>query len=175
MASEVTFTLSEADYSGGIRDSYMARLFTAGTAARLSIGILFCVAVGIGASWLDGRTDSTGSYAAGFALLGATLFALIYALAFLGLKRRSRRLYRQQKMLHQPFTYRWTEEGLEMEAPRMRSFHPWPDFHRWSLSRSAILLFLNDQLFFVLPRRVLSAEDLQAIESSLTAAGVGRL
>jgi hypothetical protein len=175
MSGEVEFTLSEADYADGIRDSYVARIFTRGTGIRLALIVLLCAAAGAFACWLDGRTDSLSSYVAGFALLGLALFALIYAAAFLSLNRRSRRLYRQQKMLHQPFTYRWSEDGLDIEAPRMRTFHPWPDFHRWSLARRAILLFINDQLFFVLPRRVLRESDVAAIESFLAGARVRRL
>lgn len=175
MAGQVSFTLSETDYADGIRDSYVARIFTVGTGTRMAVVLLFCAAVGAFTSWLDGDMDSLWLSVTGFTLLGLVLFALIYAAAFLNLKRRARRLYRQQKMLQQPYTYRWSEAGLDIEAPRMQAFHAWSDFHRWAEARRAILLFLNDQLFFVLPRRVFDKAELEAIVSHLSAAGVRRL
>jgi hypothetical protein len=175
MEGEVSFTLSETDYADGIRDSYVARIFTTGTGVRLAVVLLFCAMVGALTAWLDGDMDSLGFSIAGFALLGLVLIAFIYACAFLNLKRRARRLYRQQRSLHQPYTYRWSKAGLDIEAPNMQAFHAWPDFHRWVAARRAILLFLNDQLFFVLPRRVFGEAELEAIESHLSAAGVRRL
>ena len=175
MEGQVSFTLSETDYADGIRDSYLARTFTAGTGARMAVFLLFCAVVGAFVSWLDGDLDSLWYSVTGFLILGLVLFPFVYFVAFLSLKRRARRLYRQQRSLHQPYTYRWSEAGLDIEAPRMKTFHAWAEFHRWVAARRAILLFLNDQLFYVLPRRVFDEAELGAIESHLSAAGVRRL
>ena len=165
MAGEITFTVSEKDYADANRDWFLGNLKR--PRPWIAFGLLALVSAGVGggSAWLDGKTEEAGSMAAGFALLGLLVALLVCLATYLALPRRTRRLYRQHKILHQPCTIGWTEAGLSIDSANGRTLHPWPDFHRRLVGRRAVLLFLNDQLFFILPRRLLDDTAVEDIES----------
>lgn len=172
MAGEITFTASERDYADANLDWYLANLRRGRPWIALVLLALFSAAVGAGVTWLDGNREEIGATATGFALLGLVVASLVYLATYLALPRRARRLYRQQKTLHHPWTFGWTEAGLSIDTVNGRSLHPWPDFHRWLVGRRTILLFLNDQLFFFLPRRLLDDSAVEELRSLAAAAAV---
>jgi len=165
MAGEISFTVSEKDYADANRDWYLANLRRPRPWIAFVLLALFCAGVGGGATWLDGNKEEIGATATGFALLGLLAAFLVCLATYLALPRRTRRLYRQHKTLHHPCTFGWTEAGLSVDTVNGRTLHPWPDFHRRLVGRRTILLFLNDQLFFILPRRLLDDKAVEDIES----------
>lgn len=175
MAGEITFTPSEKDYADANRDWFRANLRRPRPWIALVLLVLFSAAIGGGVTWLDGNGEEVAATAIGFALLGSFVFLLVYVATYLTLPRRTRRLYRQHKTLQQPWTYSWSEAGLGVDTANGRTLHPWPDFHRWLVGRRTVLLFVNDQLFFFLPRRLLDDSSVDELRSLAGAATVPRV
>ncbi len=172
MAGEISFTISEKDYADANRDWFLGSLKRPRPWIAFGLLALFCAGVGGGATWLDGPREEVGTTALGFALLGLVAAFLVCLATYLDLPRRTRRLYRQHKTLQQPCTIGWTQAGLTIDSVNGRTLHPWPDFHRRLVGRSAVLLFLNDQLFFILPRRLLDDESVEELRSLADGAAV---
>ena len=175
MAGEITFTPSEQDYADANRDSFLAQLRRPRPWVRSAAIVLLLAAVGAALAYIDGDTDAMGTTAAGFALLGLSGILLICLSVYLRLPRRTRRLYRQHKLLHKPWTYGWSEAGLSVETANGRAIYPWPDFHRRLVGRRTVLLFLNEQAFFFLPRRLLDESAVEELRSLAAAAAVPRI
>lgn len=175
MAGEIRFRPSEDDYAGANRDWFLATLARPKVWIRTGLFMLLLAGLGAFLAHLDGNPDEIAATAVGYALLALALCLLIYLSVFLTLPRRCRRLHRQNKAVQQDWTYRWSEAGLDIETGKGRTFYPWPDFHRWHVGRNAVLLFLNDQLFFYLPRRLIDDAAAEDIASLPRAAGVPRL
>src|SRR5688500_9877194 len=165
MAGEITFTPSEKDYADANRDSMLAQLRRPRPWIALVLSVLFSAGIGAGVTWLDGDLEDVAAAASGFALLGLFVFLFIYLATYLLLPRRAGRLYRQHKTLQQPWTYGWSEAGLSVDTANGHTLHPWPDFHRWLVGRRMVLLFVNDQLFFFLPRRLLEDSAVEELRS----------
>lgn len=175
MAGEITFTPSEKDYADANRDWYLAFWARPRSWAMAALFILFLTGLGALMPYIDGNTDEMAATAIGFALLALVLIVVIYPIVyFVTLPRRARRLYRQHKALQQTWTFRWSDSGLSMESATGLTTYPWVDFHRWRVGRRSVLLFLNDQLFFYLPRRLLDEASVEEIGSMARAAGVPR-
>lgn len=175
MAGEITFTPSEKDYADANRDWYLAFWARPKGWVTMVLFVLFFTGLGALMPYIDGKTDEIGPTAIGFALLALVLILLIYlSVYFVALPRRARRLYRQHKALQRTWTFRWSDSGLSMESATGLTSYPWGDFHRWRSGPRSVLLFLNDQLFFYLPRRLLDEASVDEIGSLAAAAGVPR-
>ncbi len=175
MAGEISFTPSEKDYADANREWYLAFWARPKSWAFAVLFVLLLAGLGASTSYIDGKTDEIVPMAIAFALLALVLILLIYlAVYFVALPRRARRLYRQHKALQQTWTFRWSDSGISMESPAGLTGYPWGDFHRWRDGRRSLLLFLNDQLFFYLPRRLLDDSSVEEIGSLAAAAGVPR-
>jgi hypothetical protein len=183
MASEITFTPSEKDYADANRESLRAQLRRPRHWLTLVLLILFGAGIAAGVTWLDGGREVVGPMAISFAVavgIGVAVVAaltslVIYVTTYLLLPRRAGRLYAQQKTLQQPWTYAWSEAGLSVDTVNGHALYPWPDFHRWLVSRRMVLLFLNDQLFFFLPRRLLDDSAVEELRSLVAASSVARV
>jgi len=174
MAGEITFTPSEKDYADANRDWMLSNLSRPRPWIGLVLLMLLSSGIGAGATWLDGNREEMAATAIGFALLGMLIFLVVYLATYLLLPRRARRLYRQHKALQQQWTFRWSDSELSIESANGLTRYPWAQFHRWRDGRQSMLLFLNDQLFFYLPRRMLDEASIDEIGSLVAAAGVPR-
>ncbi len=175
MAAEITFTPTEQDYLDANRDWFLTGLRRWRAWSRILVFVAFCAASGGLAAYLSGDSAEIPAFMIGFALLGLAIHFPILGVFYLTLGRRTRRLYRQQKSLQHPWTYRWTSSALSLETVNGVTSHPWADFHRWLLGRRALLLFLNDQLFLFVPRRLLDDSTVGELSARMAAAGVPRL
>jgi hypothetical protein len=174
MTGEITFTPTEQDYANANRDWYRAALSGRRGLIRLAIPILIAMVLGGVFSWLDGDVAALPYTLAVYAFLGVAVIVLIHGTCYLSLARRSRRLFRQQKSLHHPLRFHWSDEGLTSEAVNGSGRHDWGDFHRWHDGRKTFLLFLNDRLFLFLPRHRLSDAEADDLRGLISAAGVPR-
>ena len=175
MAGEITFTPTEKDYAEANRDWFLATLARPKAWALMMLPVLFLSALGAFFAYIDGKPEEIETTAIGFALLGLLLILLICLSTYFTFPRRTRRLYRQHKAHQQEWTYRWSQAGLGIETANGRTSYPWADFHRWRDGRTSMLLFLNDQMFFYLPRRLLDDASVRDIAGLVGAAGVPRL
>ena len=169
---EIRFTATERDYVDANRDWYRATLKGRRGLVRLGFPVLTAVVVGAILSLLDGDAAAFPWTLAVYVLLGILVVILIHATCYLTLPWQARRLFRQQKSLHQPLRFRWSSHGLDTEARTGSSHHDWADFHRWFVGRKTLLLFVNDRLFIFLPRHRLDDAAVDELRSLVAGAGV---
>lgn len=87
-------------------------------------------------------------------LLSALAIAFLLTWYWLYLPWRVRRLYRQQRSLHEAFTVVLdADAGLRFESARGQGLLPWSHIGRWRESRSLFVLYESDALVHILPKR----------------------
>lgn len=171
---EVTYLLTQADYVDAQKAAF-SRSVRSWPAFRLwLICTVFCGAIG-GILAFGQLRFGDKVIAVGFmTLLGAVALPLCWGLCYLLLARRASRLYRQQRALSLPWTYRWSEAGLENEGATGTTRYAWDELHAWKRTQSTLLFYANDILFHMLPTRVLSATQVDDITTLLAAYGPKR-
>ncbi len=68
------------------------------------------------------------------------------------------RMYNQQKDLSSPFEIELTEEGYNINNSYGSGRMPWKDFVKWKADEKIFLLYRNDTMFNMIPRRLLQDE-----------------
>jgi uncharacterized membrane protein len=143
--------LSFADYLDARRLSLRPRkILRALLYVLLALLVLF-VAYGVYDTFIAGGTDKTWLWPVGFAVY----FSLIY---YVLIPWTARRIYKQQKALHDPFTLELAEEELKLVSPRGSACMKYKDFHKWKMNEKAILLYHSDAIYHVIPSRVFPSE-----------------
>lgn len=66
---------------------------------------------------------------------------------------RSRRVYKQQRSLHESFQYRWNNQHLSCESASGSARRPWRHYTKWKEDESVFLVYHSDALFEMLPKR----------------------
>jgi hypothetical protein len=86
-----------------------------------------------------------------FVLLGVlAYFAFVYGV-FLPL--RAKRIFRQQKALHEPYEVELTDEALSSMSAYGDFKMEWSAFHKYKTSKNLILVYQSDAIFHMFPRR----------------------
>ena len=93
-------------------------------------------------------------------LLGAILFGagaggffgelLLYTRSW---PRAWRKLFAQQKALHESFRYGWDETGLHISTPLSHALRPWPYYLKHIEDEEILLLYHSDAMFELIPKR----------------------
>ena len=68
------------------------------------------------------------------------------------------RVYRQHKELSSDFTMELNDEGYKIENTYGTGKIPWKDFAKWKAGDKIILLYRTDNMFNMVPRRLLQDE-----------------
>ena len=68
----------------------------------------------------------------------------------------ARKLYRQLKSLHSPMGFTWDAEGTFLSGETGSSRTPWSHYRRVRESASMFLLYLTDNMYHAVPKRVLA-------------------
>ena len=76
----------------------------------------------------------------------------------------ARRNFRMHKALQHPYTYSWSEAGLEIVSSRGQWQVVWDDCLKWRENESILLFYQSPRLFHMFPKRVLTAEQIADIE-----------
>jgi hypothetical protein len=100
--------------------------------------------------------------------------AIYVAVIYTVLPQSARRAYRQQKSLHETMHAKWSRSGVEWQAASGQSQTPWGHYAKWNEDSRLFLLYQSDQLYQLLPKRVLSEADANTIRDHLTEAKVSR-
>ena len=82
------------------------------------------------------------------ACLGYLLFYF-----FVLLPRRTKKIYRQQKLLQQPLLIRISDEQFYSKNEYGESSLPWNTFLKWKEGKDLFLVYQTDRLFHMLPKR----------------------
>jgi len=164
----MTFQPTEADFVRANRDWYLRTLMR----PRTLFGVVLIGGTLAGLESLQGWIGHgvPGVLAAG--VLGAGLTSLVYLGIYLLMPRRAGRLYRQQASLQRPLSFGWDETGLSVRSANGAGLVPWSELHRWSDGREMLLFYLNDQLFYFLPHRALTAVQIEDLRAMAAAHGI---
>lgn len=174
MSGDVTYTLTSDDYVVALKTAFGRSIRRWGALRGWLIVAAACGVIG-GFSAL-GTVGVWGKLiiVCGFLAWGAIMIPLCWGFCYLLLPRQARRLFRQQRSLHSPWTYRWSETGLENEGETGLVRFKWGDLHAWTRGRKVFLFYANDALFYMLPLHALSEAEADELESLLERRGPKR-
>ncbi len=134
------------------------------------IAIIWLYGTGQGAG--AGRTMATMAEVASVVLASITLMFLIAY--FIIVPRRARRSFRQNHMLREEMLLTFDDEALHSVQASAKGHRQWTTFLAWAEDRTTLLLLSTDQLFFFLPKRALTTDDLVDVRTNLARAGIPR-
>ncbi|WP_350019326.1 YcxB family protein (plasmid) [Rhizobium sp. ZPR4] len=78
------------------------------------------------------------------------------------------RRFRQDKLLRQAAEISWNEEAYEVNQPGTHNRFAWTDYSKWREGRHTFLFFRSDYSYQVLPKRVLTQEQIDDISKILS-------
>lgn len=118
--------------------------------------------IAVGLVWNEPAGSKVVTFLGGV-LFWTLILSLILTLNYVLLPRRVRRIFVQQKALHDKVSIQWGDEGISFETGRGSSRFLWSDFVRIAENQKAIVLLQSDALFNFIPKRVLSADEVASI------------
>ena len=83
-----------------------------------------------------------------------------------------RRQFRQAQAMNSPARVRWDETSLSIDTDLSQARFQWSQFHRWTTSKTSLLLYRDAGFFFVVPRRAVGDQGIVDMVAALKAAGV---
>lgn len=112
-------------------------------------------------------------------LLWLVLFLLALAIAliiytFVLFPAKVKKIFYQQKELSLPFHIKVDEKGLLFQNELSSSLRPWNLFTKWDEDEKIMLLYLNDMMFVMLPKRILTDEVNSFIQTQLKSNNIPR-
>lgn len=85
------------------------------------------------------------------------------------LPRAWKRLFGQQKSLHESFSYHWDDAGLHVATSLAQARRPWTHFTGFDEDARSILLYHSDAMFELIPKRWFAeAELLDALRAEIS-------
>lgn len=173
VAGKIKFRPSAADFAFARRDIYRQCVRTWPLLLVYSVVPAVFFVLGL----LDGGGDPArmAGYAVGYGLIGLLLSGAMIAISWVLIPVRSRRLFRQTKLLHQEFHYSWSEAGLRFASATGSGEIPWAMLHGWVRGRANVLIYASPAMCHFLPLRLLDEGSLGELERTITGAGVRRL
>jgi hypothetical protein len=113
------------------------------------------------------------------ALIVALVYAAIIAVQmpfryYLIIPRQCRRVVEQDHLALEPRCDRWSDAGFERTDANGNRLTAWAGFYRWRETRSAFLLYFNEQGFWTLPKRALNAEQAVQLRGYLAGGAASR-
>jgi hypothetical protein len=82
----------------------------------------------------------------------------------------ARRTYAKHKTLQQPFEMSWSNKGFRTSNANGDWTLPWSDFYGWDESDHVFLLYQSPRLFNIVPKRVLTPEQIDDFRQTVIAA-----
>lgn len=148
-------------YFSSLRSARALRAFALG-------GIVFAILAAAWA-WDENFTQPLLAGVAGF-LFWTLLLSIILLGNFLQLPRRVRRIYAQQKGLHDLVEVTWTDAQFTLKTCRGVGTFDWSDFIRARRNGHVLILLQSDVLFNFVPARALTSEQAADLWKCCTAA-----
>ncbi len=66
---------------------------------------------------------------------------------------RTKKIYKQQKTLQEPYDAEITKDELISTSSRGRATIRWTDFHKYKVGKDLLLVYQSDAIFHMFPRR----------------------
>ncbi|NEU14668.1 YcxB family protein [Methylobacterium sp. BTF04] len=82
------------------------------------------------------------------------------------------RHFHQQKLLHDAFEITLDRTGVNSKNQRIQMRFDWKDYVRWREDNYIVLIYQSDISYQMIPKRAVSAEQLEDIRFFALAAGV---
>jgi hypothetical protein len=139
-----------------VKSKRVLRSYIGGCAALAGIAAL--------AAWTWNLMSVPLAAVAGAAYWIVFLSAILFS-AYLRLPRQVRRIFSQQKSLHEDTTVEWSESGISFRSARGHSSFNWSDFVLVVIGRDAIIFRQSDALMNFVPVRALTPEQISNISS----------
>lgn len=173
MSGTISYTLTEQDIVTSLRLQYLRR-----AVSRRSLGtnafflaVLWLAILGVNLKQRAPLADSALSALTACAVaLGGTL--LMSAVGYAFAAHRGRRLFRQQRTLHDAYEVTWSEAGLEVHGTAITSKLSWSDHESWQKEALGYLIYLSDYNFNLLPRRAFTDDQQEDFESTMLRSGL---
>jgi hypothetical protein len=96
---------------------------------------------------------------------------VIAALYWLANPYHARRQMKQSIGLSDEIGFTYHEDGVEFNAEHGDTRLKWHELHQWAENKQLFLLYISGQLFMMLPKRALGAEDLMKVRQMLNDKG----
>lgn len=168
---KATFTLRELDLRRAARLHVFSSMRNLRTIVRLSIlwigaiVVLVAYLLTVGMPWADLRQNLPLFALIMAAAIFGTAFVIPLVLGPIVIRRR----FRQEKLIRQPVSVSWDEEVYEVDQPGVHNRIPWRDYAKWREDRHQFLFFMSDYRYQILPKHVLTQEQIEDIRATLSA------
>lgn len=110
--------------------------------------------------------SSGSSHASPYILLAVLVYLALRFFVIMPMS--AKRIYRQQKTLHEPYSVEVTEETMHVTSTYGESTVPWQTFHKYKVGRDFILVYQSAAIFHMFPRRWFSDEQFAEFQGILT-------
>ena len=81
-----------------------------------------------------------------------------------------RQRFRHDKQISRPASISWDKDAYEVEQPGIKNHILWKDYMRLSENAKLFVFFLSDYQYQILPKRVLSPEQIADLQQTIAAA-----
>ena len=176
MAGEVTYKVAERDYVAANRDWFRRAIVKRKALIRHAVTVLAVFMLGVSISRGSESTFAMRNLYIGLAMgcIAICAVLLLYAINYALLPRRAGRLFRQQTAFQKPLKFSWSDEGMVQDSAHGTGTYAWRDLHRWTAGRENFMPYVNDQLYFIVPRRALNEEQAADLLATLERSGLPR-
>lgn len=165
----IRFTITARDYADALR-LHTRRSWA--TRWELKLFLLAVYALGILAMVLSGFDALLTSIAIGGMLAAPAVPAFTY---FVYIPRLARRVYAQQKSMHQPVEASWTDESYTASSGTTSGTVAWTDYYGWSVDDRMVLFMQSQLLFQMVPRHGLTREQTDDLIAHVERSGLRRI
>jgi hypothetical protein len=174
MAGQSSWTPMAADFVAANRTNLRLAFRRRRFLRTWALFTIFMAGAGAMVSWLDGELHHAVSLCAAYAALGFVMLPVIYALAYVLVPRRVKRLVRQQRSATLEQTWSWSANEVALENVQGITRMPWLDLFGWQDAGGMVLLYLNERSFFFLPDRAQSEHDAADLRATILNTGLRR-
>jgi hypothetical protein len=142
------------NFRATLKSKRIVRSYVGGCAALAGIGA--------SAAWTWNLMSVLLAAMAGAAYWIVFLSAILFS-AYLRLPRQVKRIFSQQKSLHEDTAIEWSERGISFRSARGHSSFDWSDFVLVVIGRDTIIFRQSDALMNFVPVRALTPEQVSGI------------
>lgn len=165
-SNECSFILSEDDFIAAQR-LHFRRALTVRSSVKWFALVSILVAALIFV--IDGAIDPVGFLFALLVMFAA--FVALLLLLWLSIPIFARRTLKQRK-IGGPVALSWDASGFRMKSEYGEANFAWSDLYRWAADRAAILLFIDERIYYALPRRAFDRSAAENLIAALKSAGI---
>lgn len=172
MTRQIVFTLNENEALNALKAHYRSHALTMKTIVKLVLLWLACIivmsgvlmAVG-GQNWIEAWGIALVKISVIYAFIIVAIWALNY---FILLPRRAYRLVKGDRQIGLEQTWIWDDQAVAIRSSYIKGTYPFRLFYDWREYPTFLALYISNQKFNVLPKSVLTDDQLSDLRSILT-------